>query len=205
LDLTVSLVREALGRGARLIAGDLDSQQDVTPLIVADATPDMQLMSADVFAPVLSLTRVADDEEALVAAGKCPYALGATVFGQLREAKALAEKVRAGCVVVNDMIVPTADPRLPFGGRGRSGFGVTRGLEGLLSMTSIKAVAVRRGRWLPHFEEPHPDDARLMANYLRMVHGRSWRGRIGSAVGLMRSALARPRKTKRNADGKVHK
>jgi aldehyde dehydrogenase (NAD+) len=125
--------------------------------------------------------------------------LGATVFGRRRGAEALAAKVRAGCVVVNDMIVPTADPRLPFGGRGRSGFGVTRGLEGLLAMTTIKAIAVRRGRWLPHLERPHPDDARLMADYLRMAHGGSWRERIAAAVDLMRTALTRRRKTKRDA------
>jgi acyl-CoA reductase-like NAD-dependent aldehyde dehydrogenase len=203
LDLTRTLVRESLDRGARLIAGDLENREGLTPLVVADATPDMRLMSADVFAPILSLTRVAGDEEALAAAARCPYALGATVFGKRRGAEVLAGKVRAGCVVVNDMIVPTADPRLPFGGRGRSGFGVTRGVEGLLAMTSIKSIAVRRGRWLPHFEPAHPDDARLFAGYLRMAHGGSWRERIASAVDLIRTALNRRRKAKRDAHGKV--
>jgi acyl-CoA reductase-like NAD-dependent aldehyde dehydrogenase len=203
LDLTRTLVRESLDRGARLIAGDLESSHVLKPLVVADATPDMRLMSADIFAPILSLTRVAGDEEAVAAAARCPYALGATVFGERRGAEALAGKVRAGCVVVNDAIVPTADPRLPFGGRGRSGFGVTRGVEGLLAMTSIKSIAVRRGRWLPHFEPDHPDDARLFADYLRMAHGGSWRERIASAVDLIRTALKRRRKVKRDAHGKV--
>jgi acyl-CoA reductase-like NAD-dependent aldehyde dehydrogenase len=203
LDLTRTLVREALDGGGRLIAGDLESREGLTPLVVADATPDMRLMSVDVFAPVLSLTRVAGDEDALAAAARCPYALGATVFGERRGAEALAAKVRAGCVVVNDMIVPTADPRLPFGGRGQSGFGVTRGIEGLLAMTSTKSIAVRRGRWLPHLEPAHPDDARLFADYLRMAHGRSWRERIASAVDLIRTALNRRRQVKRDAHGKV--
>ncbi len=203
MDLTRTLVREALDRGARLIAGDLERREELEPLVVADATPDMRLMSADVFAPVLALVRVADDDEALAAAGRCPYALGATVFGRRRGAEALAAKLRAGCVVINDMIVPTADPRLPFGGRGRSGFGVTRGIEGLLAMTSLKAIAVRRGRWLPHLDPPHPDDARLFADYLRVVHGGSWRERIASAVDLVRTALTRRREMKRDAHGKV--
>ena len=58
---------------------------------------------------------------------------------------------------MNDVIVPTADPRLPFGGRKHSGFGVTRGAEGLLEMTVLKCVTVRRGRFRPHLD---PADAR---------------------------------------------
>jgi acyl-CoA reductase-like NAD-dependent aldehyde dehydrogenase len=198
---TKTLVLEALDRGARLIAGDLESREELKPLVVADVTADMRLMHADVFAPVLSLMRVASDEEALTAAARCPYALGATIFGTRRGAEALAAKVRAGCVVVNDIIVPTADPRLPFGGRGRSGFGVTRGIEGLLAMTCVKAIAVRRGRWLPHLEPSHPDDARLIAGYVRMVHGGSWLERIASAADLTRTILVRRRNPRGNVLG----
>jgi acyl-CoA reductase-like NAD-dependent aldehyde dehydrogenase len=205
LDLTKTLVREALDSGARLVAGDLDDQDELKPLVVADVTPDMRLMSADLFAPVACLARVASDDEALAAAARCPYALGATVFGRPRGAAVLAGKVRAGCVVVNDIIVPTADPRLPFGGRGRSGFGVTRGLDGLVAMTSIKAIATRRGGWLPHLECPQPDDDALIADYLRVVHGGIWRERVASAVGLMRKALIRRRQTLRDARRKVSK
>ena len=78
--------------------------------------------------------------------------------------------MRAGVVVINDVIVPTADPRLPFGGRGRSGFGVTRGAEGLLELTVPKVVAVRRGRRLFHLEAPHPGDAELFRAYLNLTH-----------------------------------
>lgn len=86
----------------------------MTPVVVGGADPEMPLLREDVFAPVVALVAVRDDAETLDAAGRCPYALGATVFGEEAGARALARRVWAGVVVVNDVIVPTADPRLPF-------------------------------------------------------------------------------------------
>lgn len=131
------------------------------------------------------------DEEALAIAARSGYALGATIFGHTDDCVEFAQKVRAGVIVVNDMIVPTADPRLPFGGRGKSGFGVTRGAEGLLEMTSVKSVAVRRGRWLPHLGAPHPIDAELFTSYIGWLHGGSLRSRVRALGGLIRAARER--------------
>ena len=62
---------------------------------------------------------------------QCQYRLAASVFGSL-ESSALADQLVVGSVTINDLIVPTADPRVSFGGRGESGFGVTRGEQGYL-------------------------------------------------------------------------
>jgi acyl-CoA reductase-like NAD-dependent aldehyde dehydrogenase len=140
--------------------------------VVADATPGLRLLREDVFASVLAIVPVADMDAALVAAADCRFALGASIFGPEAAAMRLAERVRAGAVVVNDVIVPTADPRLPFGGRGDSGFGVTRGAEGLLEMTVIKTISVRRGRFRPHLNEPRAGDAARCALLIRVLHGR---------------------------------
>ena len=163
------LVADALGAGARLAAPARRGR----PVVLADATPDMALLREDVFAPWLAL--VATDSP-LAAAASCPYALGASVFGPPAVARAFANQVRAGSVCVNDLIVPTADPRLPFGGRGESGFGVTRGAEGLLEMTVVKTVSTRRGRFRPHLKEPRPGDAQRFAQLLRWLHGAPWQG-----------------------------
>jgi len=64
--------------------------------------------------------------------------------------------------------VPTADPRLPFGGRGRSGFGLTRGTEGLLEMTVVKTVGVRRSFRL-HLD--YAPDVGLAAGMIATLHG----------------------------------
>lgn len=192
------LIAEALELGARRLSGPVRAQSlqadFFPPVVLADVPPQAALLSEDLFAPVLSLVPVSGDEEALALDGRCPYALGATVFGSETGARALARRIPAGVVVVNDMVVPTADPRLPFGGRGESGFGITRGAEGLLEMTVPKALAVRtrkRGR-LRHLEPPEPDDEALFRAFLAVGHG-DLRTRLGGTVALCRALLRRAR------------
>ena len=139
----------------------------------------------------ISFTAVNDVEEALASAARSPYALGASIFGPEDDARALAARVRAGVVTINDLIVPTADPRLPFGGRGESGYGVTRGAEGLLDLTAVKVVSVRRGRWLPHLEERRPGDEELFRAWMAAAHGDGLRARVGGAARLLKAMIQR--------------
>ena len=95
----------------------------------------------------------------------------------------LAAELRAGAVVVNDVIVPTAHPGTPFGGRGASGWGVTQGAEGLLGMTVPQVVTVRRGSFRPHVDAALSRDTAagdVTRGILRFTHGRTlgerWRG-----------------------------
>ncbi len=166
------LVEDALGKGGRLVGpAPATDSPELAPFAVADARPGMDLLAEDVFAPVLALVPVADMEEALRLAAACPYALGASIFGPAAEARKLAARVDAGSVTINDLIAPTADPRLPFGGRHRSGWGVTRGAEGLLEMTQVKTVTVSPGRFRPHHRPLRDGDAALLKAWLRLVHG----------------------------------
>ena len=141
--------------------------------------------------PDVTFTAVNDVEEALASAARSPYALGASIFGPEDDALALASRVRAGVVTINDLIVPTADPRLPFGGRGESGYGVTRGAEGLLDLTAVKVVSVRRGRWLPHLVERRPGDGELFQAWLAAAHGDGLLARARGAVRLVKAMLRR--------------
>jgi Aldehyde dehydrogenase family len=108
-------------------------------------------------------------------------------------AQALAGRIRAGVVVVNDVIVPTADPRLPFGGRGQSGFGVTRSAEGLLELTAVKAVATRHGRWHPHFDGSAPEDTAFFQLYIVAAHDASLARRVAAGWRLVRAIVSRTR------------
>jgi acyl-CoA reductase-like NAD-dependent aldehyde dehydrogenase len=189
------IIHEALSGGAHLVSGHLEEDgQCHPPLVLAGALPEMRLLQNDVFAPVMSLVTVADDHEAIEISRHCPYALGATIFGRSeREARRLADRIDAGVIVVNDIMVPTADPRLPFAGRHRSGFGSTRGAEGLLEMTSPKGVTVRRGSWRPHLDSAQPGDVELFENFLRATNALNWCIRCRAGVALMRGLIRRRR------------
>lgn len=187
-----SLLAEALRSGARLLTGGrLASGEIFRPIVLADVSPVSPLLGEDLFAPIVSLVRVDGMEEALAASALCPYALGASIFGPEDEARALAARVRAGVVTINDVIVPTADPRLPFGGRGESGYGVTRGEEGLLEMTTVKVVANRRARWLPHLEERRPGDEDLFRAWMAAAHGEGLGARMKGAARLVKAMVRR--------------
>lgn len=186
-------LEDALARGAHLISGKLiPTGEAIAPFVVAGATNAMSLLHEDLFAPLMSLVTVADDHEAIELSRQCPYALGATVFSRDElSAREFAQRIRAGLVIINDVIAPSADPRIPFGGRGLSGFGVTRGAEGLLEMTSPKVVSVRRSRFLPHLDAPGEQDQSLFQNFLLLVHGRGLARRFKALKNIVRLAQTR--------------
>jgi acyl-CoA reductase-like NAD-dependent aldehyde dehydrogenase len=196
------LLDEARRAGCRIVgAARPTALPAMSPILVSDATPELALLKADIFAPVLALVPVRDCEEALRFDKRCPYALGASVFGPEEPARRLAVRIRAGAVTINDLIVPTADPRLPFGGRGHSGYGVTRGAAGLLELTCVKTVSLRRGHLRPHYQPTTTADDTVFRQYLSAVHGPSWTGRIRACASLLAALGRRARTMRRAADG----
>ena len=149
------LVGEAVASGARLLARrPLSENTDLfTPAIIADVEPEMAICQRDSFAPILAVLPYDDLKEALETSRRCEYELGVSVFTRRpRRAVALAERLGAGMCTVNDVIVPTAHPATPFGGRGASGWGSTQGAEGLLEMTVPQVISIRGGSFRPHYE-----------------------------------------------------
>ncbi len=150
------------------------------PLLVLNATPDMAIAQADLFAPVLTLIEVHGTAGVLEAQAACPLALTTAIFGDEAPARTLAAQLTVGTITINDLIVPTADPRVPFGGRRASGFGVTRGAEGLLEMTAVKVISARRNRSTRHYEPTGASHAALFRSIITAVHagrlGQRWSG-----------------------------
>jgi acyl-CoA reductase-like NAD-dependent aldehyde dehydrogenase len=191
------LLSEAVAQGAHFVTGGIAADGSLQfPIILAGVEPPARLLQEDVFAPVLSLVTVGDDAEAVARSNDCPYALGASVFSRDESAaRAVANALHAGVVTINEVIVPTADARLPFGGRKRSGFGVTRGAEGLLELTVPKVVSVSRAKFRPALEPPHPQDEAMFQSYLELTHARGFGRRARALVSLFKSLSGRNQPT----------
>jgi len=176
------LINETVQQGGKLLAGGIRTCEVLSgmlrPVVLQVETADLPLMKADLMAPVLAIMEVEGEDDALRYNDCCPYALGASIFGGTASSTRFAERVPAGCITINDSIAPTADPRVAFGGWKRSGSGVTRGAEGLLEMTRIKAIVTRRSKILPHLLPRKSNLAALLSGYLRLAHGGGWKVRL---------------------------
>lgn len=197
-----TLLQDAVARGASVLAGGAPENARMPPTVLALADADCALFRADVFAPLLGLVPVESDDHALKAAALGEHALGATIFGAPSTARALSLRVDAGVVVVNDAIVPTADPRVPFGGRGASGFGTTRGAEGLLALTRPKVV-LEGPAFKPHLDPRAGNASALVEASLRAEHATGMLARLRGAWDRMRAAIALARHSRgaRRPDG----
>ncbi len=176
----------AVTEGAQTVIGQMpepsaEESSAVTrmgPLVLRDVQPHMAIAQGDFFGPVLSILTVPDMTAAIIANLQCPYSLGAALFGPTRVAEHWGPRIRAGCIVINDIIVPTADPRVPFGGCDQSGWGVTRGWDGLLDLSRPQVICTRLGNWLPHLDRRHANNIQLLAWMLKLFHGRGLRNRL---------------------------
>ncbi len=161
------------------------------PLLVDRATADMAVACSDIFAPVLSLIEAETMLHVPALYAQCAYGLTVAIFcGRSEEKKArmLGSMLSAGTLLINDIIAPTADPRVPFGGRGASGYGTTRGAEGLLEMTAAKTVLIRRGGVMLHLDPTSDKDVPMFEGMIRAMHGKGLAMRWAAVRQLMKTS-----------------
>jgi len=147
LDRVLRQLDEAVARGAKLLAGgarrpDLGPNY-MDPAVIVDATPQMSLMREETFGPVLAVAVVEDVEQAVRLANDSPFTLGASVWTRdASRGRRVAEKLRAGSVMVNDVVSYFGICEAPHGGSRDSGWGRTHSRAGLLELVHLKYVDV---------------------------------------------------------------
>jgi acyl-CoA reductase-like NAD-dependent aldehyde dehydrogenase len=182
-----ALVDDALRKGARIVAGGPGPRGGrwLGPFVLADVTPAMTIFRTEIFGPIALLVRATSVARAVDLANDSEFALGAAVFGSEAAARVLLRKLDAGVVMVNDVVVPAGHAELPLAARGASGFGATRGREGLLAMTRPKAVAYSRAATPPHLAASAGGLAPLLEDYARAAYGRGIVARLKACVSLV--------------------
>ncbi len=184
------LADEAVAAGASPLTPIRGEGGAVAPILLRGVTAGMTLCKEAAFAPILGLIAYDSLDGALADDARCPFALAASVFtADRRKAEALAPRLRAGAVCINDVVAPTAHPGTPFGGRGDSGWGSTQGEEGLLEMTVPQVVSVRGGTFRPHYDKDTPGQEALLRALLRINHAPTFLGRMAGWWDLIRAAI----------------
>ena len=136
-----SYIEKGIAEGARLLAGGVPGDPVrgyyVEPTIFTGCTMDMTIARDEIFGPVLCVFTYETEDEAVALANDTRYGLNAAVYGPKERAVAVAKKIRAGNVYINDSPRDTA---APFGGYKESGLGREGGVYGMLEFTQQKAL-----------------------------------------------------------------
>jgi acyl-CoA reductase-like NAD-dependent aldehyde dehydrogenase len=135
-------VRRSTDAGAKILVGGKRHPGRgyyFAPTVLADVRPEMPASCEEVFGPVAALLKVHTVEEAIRVANDSPYGLGANLWTtDLTRARRLARDIEAGQVFINGMVA--SDPRLPFGGVKRSGYGRELSAYGIREFVNIQTV-----------------------------------------------------------------
>lgn len=143
-------VREAVRQGARVVVGGQRlgvNGQYFAPTILTDVTPQMKVAREETFGPVIAVMPVADEQEAIRYTNDTPYGLTASIWTRNRaRGLRLACHLRVGNISLNEHLLISGIPEMPWGGVKESGYGRTQGREGLLSMTYAQTINMDRFR-----------------------------------------------------------
>jgi len=135
-------VRKSVAAGAKLLTGGNRIHGPgffYEPTVLVDVPRESPAYREEVFGPVASIFRVRNEADAIELANDSVYGLGASVWtNDSKEQELFASELDVGMVFINGMVA--SDPRLPFGGVKRSGFGRELGAAGIREFTNTKTV-----------------------------------------------------------------
>lgn len=186
------LVMDAVAQGAQVLCGGKPLPQlganFFEPTVISSVNSSMRLFQEETFGPILAVQSVRDQEEAILCANDSDFALSASVWtADAHRGEAVAARLSAGSVMVNDAISYFGIAEAPHGGCRASGWGRTHGRSGLLEMVHPKYIDVDRlpGREKPWWYRYGADLERAADAFLRF----EFAGGIGAKLRNARAAM----------------
>jgi len=141
-DRVEEMIKQAVGAGAKLVAGGTRQGTVITATVLDKVTPEMRLYSEESFGPVLCVVRVKGDDEAVRVANASEYGLSASVFGRdVLRAFEVAKRVQSGICHVNGPTVHD-EAQMPFGGTKGSGHGRFGGRAAINEFTELRWITI---------------------------------------------------------------
>lgn len=141
-DALHSQVERSVAMGANVALGGSPREGRgyfYNPTVLTQVTPEMPAFVEETFGPAAAVIRARDAEEAIALANRSAYGLGSSLWtGDIEHGQQLARRIESGAVFLNGMVA--SDPRLPFGGVKRSGYGRELSSFGIREFVNVKTV-----------------------------------------------------------------
>jgi succinate-semialdehyde dehydrogenase/glutarate-semialdehyde dehydrogenase len=135
-------VKKSVEQGARVACGGKRVERPgyfYEATVLADVEPSMPAFGEETFGPAAAVIRARDAGHAVELANDSPFGLGGNLWsGDISRARQLAARMETGNVFINGMTA--SDPRLPFGGVKRSGYGRELGVFGIREFVNVQTV-----------------------------------------------------------------
>ncbi|MFI6348633.1 aldehyde dehydrogenase family protein [Streptomyces sp. NPDC050560] len=143
-DRIESWINAAVGKGATVVTGAERTGQVIAPTVLTDVDPATDVMSQEVFGPVVSIVPFDDLTAAVAAANATPYGLAAGIFtADIGNALTAAEHLRMGSVHINETSSSRVD-LMPYGGVKDSGMGIEGPRYAIEEMTEQRLITIGR-------------------------------------------------------------
>ncbi|RBA29827.1 NAD-dependent succinate-semialdehyde dehydrogenase [Flavobacterium tibetense] len=136
-------VGKSIEMGAKLLLGGNRNEAFFEPTILTQVTPEMPVFKEETFGPVAAITSFKTVDEAISLSNQSDFGLGVSIF--TRNIDSIKTKISAfneGAVFINEMV--KSDPRLPFGGIKKSGYGRELAEDGIKEFVNVKTVVINK-------------------------------------------------------------